>query len=155
MRFVDALALELKKVAFRGVRMSRAQRRRAATARQPMYLAETSGDRVGKNVRSTNLNSAPNSLRGYVGDAAAAYSGRYGTTSRDLSGPLAPAARVNSRSSKATAKRLAAAHSGSAKPSGRMKSIQKTRKDLVSARQRARTFINSNARRSTRDLGLF
>lgn len=146
MRFAEALELEVKKVTFRGVRMSRAQRRQAATASQPMYLSESDGDKVGPNVRMTHLSASPNSVMGYVGDAARAYTRRYGVTSRDLSGPLAPAARVNSRAAKASAKRLAAMGIGPAKPSKRMKAIQRARAEFLGARGRLRDFISANRR---------
>lgn len=112
MKFAEALELEVKKVSFRGVRMSRRQRRDAATrgvTKNQLFL--------------------PKPGETYDPDGVSIYSG-----------PKAKRATGQA----ARKKRLAAMGIGPAKPSKRMKEIQRVRSDLMGARSRARTWIDAN-----------
>jgi len=121
----DLVLLELKKVTYRGVRMSRAQRRNVAYKTPQLRARASTIYRLnsGRNVYDAG------SMRG---DPGVTLLGAFET----------PAARPKGQA--ARAKRLRAAGVGPAKPSKRMKAIRKARGDLQAARQSARAFITAN-----------
>ncbi len=118
-------AVEVKRVSYRGVRMSSAQRRAVAGA-----------DKRWKN-RPDSIYSLGSGREVY---SAGSMAGEPGVALRGTF--KSPAKRATGQA--ARKKRLAAAGIGPAKPSKRLKGVEKARRDLMGARAQARAFIAAN-----------